>query len=210
MNKLTWGVGINDGEKQQLLTRDITGKVVRLYTDPVYLRWSGMLQRCYSKQWLEKHPSYQGCLVCEDWKRYSKFQEWIVSKVDSANILRYDLDKDILVPSSKLYSPETCSLVPSWLNKSLVRRSSVGGMLGVRERRGRYAAQIFTNGKKRHLGTFDSQEEAHECWKKEKKLEMIRLTDKYKEDIFYDERVALRLKEIIDHIASDKQIHCLI
>lgn len=210
MSKLTWGVGTNDGARQQILTRDAAGKVIRLHTDPIYMRWSGMLQRCYSDKWLEKHPSYRGCLVCDDWKRLSNFSLWAKSRIDPLNIVHYDLDKDILFPESKVYSPETCAFVPSWLNRSLVRRPSATGLLGVRERKGRYAAQIFTNGIKRHLGTFDNPEEAHEVWKKEKKSEIIRLTAKYEQDIFYDKRVALRLEEIIALVASDKQVSWLL
>ncbi|WCD44243.1 putative HNH endonuclease [Xylophilus phage Lumi] len=43
------------------------------------------------------------------------------------------------------------------------------GFLGVTKHRKRFVAQITTNNKKKYLGTFDTPEEAHECYLKAKR-----------------------------------------
>ncbi len=70
-----------------------------------------MLQRCYSESYLNKRPSYRGCSVCEEWKTFSNFMAWMKNK----NMENLELEKDILVPGNKLYSPETCVFVSRWI-----------------------------------------------------------------------------------------------
>ena len=72
-----------------------------------------MLRRCYAKEWLDKHPTYIGCYVCNRWLLFSNFIEdiklldnydkWIENKE------RYELDKDIKSNgTNKCYCPESC------------------------------------------------------------------------------------------------------
>ena len=82
------------------------------------------------------------------------------------------LDKDIIVPRSKLYSPETCAFVLEATNLFVTAsNASRGGYhIGVHlhKRTGEYRAQCgnpFT-GKQEHLGLFSTPEDAHEAWRK--------------------------------------------
>ena len=84
------------------------------------------------------------------------------------------LDKDIIVPRSKLYSPETCAFVLQATNKFVTAREACRGdyPIGVDlfKRTGKYRAKCknpFT-GKQEHLGYFSTPEEAHEAWRKRK------------------------------------------
>ena len=84
------------------------------------------------------------------------------------------LDKDIIVPGSKLYSPETCAFVSQATNSFVIARDACRGdyPVGVSlyKRTGRYQAYCenpFT-GKKENLGYFLNPEEAHEAWRKRK------------------------------------------
>ena len=84
------------------------------------------------------------------------------------------LDKDIIVPGSKLYSPETCAFVLQATNSFVLARDACRGEYptGVYlfKRTGKYHARCnnpFT-GKKEHLGLFSTPEEAHEAWRKRK------------------------------------------
>ena len=84
------------------------------------------------------------------------------------------LDKDIIAPRSKLYSPETCAFVLQATNKFVTARDASRGEypIGVSlyKRTGKYIAQCknpFT-GKNENLGYFSAQEEAHEAWRKRK------------------------------------------
>lgn len=72
-----------------------------------YVAWYGMLTRCYSTKYQEKHPTYLGCSVCQEWLHYPAFKYWFDLRYKEG----YELDKDIKVEGNKLYSPETCLLV---------------------------------------------------------------------------------------------------
>lgn len=105
--RLVYGVGINDLEE----SIKINGKFI-----PVYSTWKSMLQRCYYLGTLQKNPTYQGCEVAPDWHRLSNFKIWF----DLNYMPGFHLDKDILVQGNKLYSSETCSFVPNYINYLIV------------------------------------------------------------------------------------------
>ena len=66
-----------------------------------------MLTRCYSKKYLESYPSYIGTSVCSEWLSAKAFRKWMEQQDWHGKCL----DKDIIVPGNKLYSPETCAFV---------------------------------------------------------------------------------------------------
>lgn len=82
-----------------------------------YARWSGMLTRCYSSQYLDRFPSYKGCTVCEEWHNFQNFAKWYNENhpKDGKN---YEIDKDLsnFGDSGKIYSPETCLFVTPQVN----------------------------------------------------------------------------------------------
>lgn len=75
-----------------------------------YSRWSDMIKRCYDLNKQEKHPTYKGCSVCDEWHNFQCFANWFEANHPKDG-KRYELDKDILVPGNKVYSPETCMFV---------------------------------------------------------------------------------------------------
>ena len=84
------------------------------------------------------------------------------------------LDKDIIAPGSKLYSPNTCAFVLPATNSFVIARDACRGdyPIGVNlfKRTGKYHAScknLFT-GKNEHLGYYSTPEEAHESWRKRK------------------------------------------
>lgn len=82
----------------------------------VYSLWYGMLRRCYDKEQHKRNrgKSYVDCVVCQRWFYYSVFAEDIKTLSGYENWLNekgYCLDKDTIVPNSKIYSPETCCFI---------------------------------------------------------------------------------------------------
>ena len=84
------------------------------------------------------------------------------------------LDKDIISPGRKLYSPETCAFVlkatNSFVTASDASRGEYPVGVSLYKRTGKYRAQCnnpFIRGKE-HLGLFLTPEEAHEAWRKRK------------------------------------------
>ena len=83
------------------------------------------------------------------------------------------LDKDIIVPGSKLYSPDTCAFVLTETNLFVARDACRGEYhtgVSLHKMTGKYRASCgnpFT-GKQENLGYFSTPEEAHEAWRKRK------------------------------------------
>ena len=91
------------------------------------------------------------------------------------------MDKDILYPENKIYSPQTCLLVPQRINMLFMTRPNKSGLPnGVRkESKGTFSAVY--NGK--NLGKFDSIKDAETAHYKAK-LEVIKqVAEEYKEII---------------------------
>ena len=84
------------------------------------------------------------------------------------------LDKDIILPGNRLYSPDTCAFVLTATNLFVTARDAIRGEcpIGVHlyKHTGKYQVQCknpFT-GKREYLGYFSTPEEAHEAWRKRK------------------------------------------
>ena len=112
MNKLVFGVGVNDLGYATRVYEWVTEDGGRRVRKPVfrckyYAAWKSMLTRCYSNKYLESRPSYIGTSVCSEWLSATAFKKWMEQQDWQGKCL----DKDSIVPKSKLYSPETCAFV---------------------------------------------------------------------------------------------------
>ena len=175
MSKLICGVGVNDLDYRTQVWEYVTKDGCERVRKPVFICkyyevWTNMLKRCYSKKYLERNPSYIGTSVCSEWLSATAFKKWMEQQDWSGK----SLDKDIIVPRSKLYSPETCAFVLQATNLFVTAHDASRGdyPVGVHlhKRAGKYKAQCnnpFT-GKQEHLGLFLTPEEAHEAWRKHK------------------------------------------
>ena len=175
MNKLVWGVGINDLGYRTQVEEEVTkngGKRIRkiVFRCKYYAAWKNMLERCCSKKLLESYPTYIGTRVCSEWLYATAFKQWM----EQQDWRDKSLDKDIIVPKSKLYSPDTCAFVLKATNSFVTASDAIRGAypIGVdlHKRTGEYHARCrnpFT-GKQEHLGYFSTPEEAHEAWRKHK------------------------------------------
>lgn len=170
MAKLLYGVGVDDTEYQKS-KRSHDGKLVILCQ--IYRKWQNMLGRCYNQAYKKTNPAYDGVTVCEEWMVFSNFKSWVESQPWKDR----DIDKDLLNPNSKQYSPDNCCFISHKLNKFIVDRkpSSYGMPVGVRYdgRYGNYVANCNNPilNKKEHVGVFNTPQEAHLAWKA-RKLEL--------------------------------------
>ncbi len=154
MRKKIYGLGINDAN--YVTKTKVDGKWA---TCPYYQVWICMLQRSYSKALHARSPTYEKCLVCEEWLIFSNFKAWMERQDWEGK----ELDKDILVKGNKTYSPETCVFVTHALNMLLVDRGAARGEypqgVYLEKATGKYKAQCSSGGK-RDIGRFDTMEEA--------------------------------------------------
>lgn len=76
-----------------------------------YAAWHGMVRRCYSKESLERYPTYNGCTVCSEWLNFQTFADWFDNNKPNCDT-RINVDKDIKLTGNRVYCPEYCSIVP--------------------------------------------------------------------------------------------------
>ena len=142
----------------------------------IYQKWISMLKRCYSKRYLQKHQTYTNCVVCKEWLTLSNFAQWFYANYTEG----YQLDKDILIKGNKVYSPETCCFVPQRINTLLVAPPKGKYSRGVSTfRNGKYVCSISLSKSKKHLGCFDTQEDAFCAYKDAKEKYIKELAEKY-------------------------------
>lgn len=163
MTKLVYGVGINDAG--YIVIPKVNGKNKHCKVHSV---WSTMFARCYAEKYHARKPTYKGCSVTPEWHRFSNFKAWH----DQQNYTEgMQLDKDIIYPGNKVYSPETCVYVSSELNTLLNKLLSPKGSypVGVYKkydqiRKKKFQARINIKKKTVSLGYYHTAEEAHEVY----------------------------------------------
>lgn len=127
----------------------------------IYQSWSNMLKRCYCKEVQEKYPTYIGCTVAKKWHNFQNFAEWYYNHPNYKN-KGYQVDKDILVPNNKVYSQQTCTLVPAQLNNIVGSDKDERGGYGIRKRSsGKYEVRVNRFGVVHQVGTFATQDTAY-------------------------------------------------
>lgn len=185
-SRLVCGVGINDADYPV----NPRGKGKR-YTCKFYRAWVCMITRCYNDKFHQRCKTYESCSVHKDWLVFSNFKAWMQSQDYEGK----QLDKDILITGSKLYSPDTCAFVDGALNKFVTDCMAGRGQwpLGVSfdKGRGKFIAKCNDpiSKKSAFAGYFDCPIEAGIAWKKKKHEMSCKLAD-----LQSDQRVAEALR----------------
>lgn len=148
-----------------------------------YKAWDRMLERCYSEKLLARRPTYESVTCCEEWLYYPNFYKWLHSQENFDKWLngeKWAIDKDILHKGNKIYSPESCCLVPRRVNTLFTKSDSKRGKypIGVALKKGKKTNQFRAaiskvdecTGKKKfeHIGYRATPEKAFLLYKKEK------------------------------------------
>lgn len=151
-----------------------------------YVLWKSMLNRCYYHKIIGKNPTYKDVKCCDEWLLYENFYEWLYSQENFNEWLtneKWCLDKDIIIKGSKVYSPETCCLVPQYVNNIFVKNKKRRGKLpiGVTKSNDKFGA-MFND---KYLGTFNTPEEAFLAYKnaKESYIKQVAQEEYYKWNI---------------------------
>jgi hypothetical protein len=161
--KLICGVGVNDSINMTNIKVDGVS-----YVSPFYEVWVGVISRCYDPVVQSRQPSYKGCSICDEWLLFSNFKKWMAAQEWKG----MQLDKDIIKPGNKIYSPEFCAFISSGLNKLLTNCKSSRGSLPVGvvwcKRELMYRANVRSDGIRKSLGYFDSPDDAAIAYNKAK------------------------------------------
>lgn len=179
--KPIFGVGINDYDGKV----KIDGKHIDSYNV-----WHDLFKRLFCESSLEKEPIYKDVKICDEWIYFSNFKEWFDTHSQYYH-KGWHLDKDLLSRNKtllkKIYSPLTCVFLPREINGALITQQKYRTDLpiGVRQAEsGRYHAILCSGIKKsKHLGTFDTLEEAFAVYKETKESWLKLLANKYKSEL---------------------------
>lgn len=189
MSNLVKGFGINDRSRPAR---------VNTKRERTYGVWVNMLDRATNKFW-EKYPTYQGTEISENFKHYSYFYDWCHKQVGFShdyNPTAWQLDKDILVKGNKLYSEDTCCFVPREINFLLLGNDANRGEcpIGVyyHKRTSNYMARYCAgNSKTKHIGYFDTKEEAFFAYKSAKEAYIKSVAEYWKDRLDFKVYAAL-------------------
>lgn len=152
-----------------------------------YRKWKAILDRCIRSDYSNKSiSSYKDCSVCEEWLNFQNFAKWFYeNKYKCSEPLC--VDKDILVHGNKLYSPDTCLLVPQRINLLFVKEKGHRGNLpiGVQKykKENSYISTFSTLNGCVYLGVFNSQSKAFTAYKSKKELYIKQIAEEYKNKI---------------------------
>lgn len=195
--KLIFGVGINDADYPVA----VGGRGAKIAYDPFYEVWRYMLRRCYSAERHLTQPTYIDCTVAHEWLTFSNFRDWMVRQPWQGR----QIDKDILFPGNKVYSPEACVFVTQETNLLLVDRASKRGdyPLGVSydKKRGLFSGKVSKDARTVNLGRFSNPMHAHVAWQREK-AKIIRTVAAQQDDW----RVEIALLARADQLDNDRML----
>lgn len=152
-----------------------------------YKYWENMIRRCYYENSLNKHETYIGCNILEEWLCFDIFLEWFEDNYYNCNNERMDLDKDILFKGNKIYSPQTCVFVPHRINTLFVKKDKNRGNLPIGvfwdEDRHKYKATWREKDSKSRSKRFIYLIDAFNCYKTNKERVIKQVADEYKDKI---------------------------
>ena len=149
-----------------------------------YSVWFKMLSRCYDAECIQ-FKDYSDCSVSGYFASFEHFSTWYLSQVGSDQN-NWQLDKDLLVRGNRVYSEDTCCLVPAEINNLLRRYTKESDTCkGVyyNKKLGKFSAHLLG----KYIGLFTTELEAFQAYKEAKESHIKTVANKWKDNI--DSRV---------------------
>lgn len=87
-----------------------------------YKVWRKMLEHCYSSKWLKNFSGCKGNSVCTEWLNFQNFAKWYDENYYNIGNEQICLNKNIIIPHCKKYSPLTTIFVPRTINDLFIER----------------------------------------------------------------------------------------
>lgn len=93
----------------------------------IYTTWVSVISRCYNKRLYDfKYYGKRNISVIKDWFYFDNFREWYLKQEIYED---GELDKDLKFlaqgKESKIYSPETCLIIPARLNQFFISFNNI-------------------------------------------------------------------------------------
>lgn len=154
--------------------------------------WYGLKSRCKPGASQDKRPNYKGCTI--GFSGIDHFKAWAIEQPGydcfDENGRRYQLDKDLIRPGNRVYSPDFCSIVPARINTLMLdcgSKKSTGA--SYHKVTGKWQARVQTLEGREYLGLFETRELAHYVWRAKKSSAIKRAMVWYRNQPGFDVRV---------------------
>ena len=129
--------------------------------------WYAMIRRCFDKKLKNDSSTYKDVTCCNEWFLYDNFYEWLHSQKNFDKWMngdKWELDKDILFKGNKIYSPDTCCLVPHYVNTLFIKNNKDRGNcpIGVcfYKKTNKFRAQISYRSQQNNIGYYLTPKDA--------------------------------------------------
>lgn len=140
-----------------------------------YEVWQNIIIRCHNEKYKGKNLTYKEARCCSEWLNFENFYEWLHSQENFDMWLngdRWAVDKDILVKGNKEYNPNTCCLIPMYINNLFTKQDCKRGDLpiGVSKHGNKFRARFnnMLSNKLETVGDYNTPEKAFQAYKKAK------------------------------------------
>lgn len=155
-----------------------------------YVYWSNMMTRVYRYD----YAAYRGCSIDPRWHNFQVFSEWFYSQI--GNDKSWDIDKDLFKPKhSRIYSPDCCIMVPSWLN---------GFAVGIYKKNGCYPGVYYKKEDKKYRAQLSIPKEMTSS-KKKARVCLGAYKDEYEAHMVYVDAKMKLLREMIDYYSGTEE-----
>lgn len=170
-----------------------------------YARWYAIFRRCYDEA-NNRFPNYEHHFVNEDWFNFQSYMEWAVNQ-PNYNKKGWQLDKDLLVLDNLEYGPNSCCFIPKEVNMAIITNRIQENVLGTGvifdKKLGKFLARAQqTHKKSKHIGCYNTSEEAFEAYKTCKILYVRHLAEKYREELdplVYEAMLNWKVREVLQN-----------
>lgn len=156
-----------------------------------YRSWINMLSRCYDPNYIGTKAGqmcYSGVQVEDSWLNFQVFAAWYRKELAAVELkspeTKFVLDKDLLSLDVKIYSPETCCLIPEQLNIALVDRFILNKTRKIstirKSKNGTYSIGVYLNKNFTTFSGYKTEKECFDLYLSIKEKELNSLIEKYK------------------------------
>lgn len=156
----------------------VDGKLTKQYDE-----WKSFLQRSNDEEYKIKEPTYKDTYTNEYFYNFQNYCDWREQNYYEIEGEKMQLDKDILYKGNKEYAPDKCIFVPQRINNLFTKSDAKRGTLPIGvtydKEKSTYKAQLNTLNGHRHLGYYNSPEQAFQAYKQAKEQYIKEVADEY-------------------------------
>lgn len=160
--------------------KDINNNLTKSYNT-----WRDMLRRVHKPSKKSDARNYSDVSIVNEWYNFQNFAEWFENNIHpdwKNHDWMWQLDKDLLIPGNRIYSPNTCCIVPIAINSIFSDSGFARGKMpmGITQRKERFIAQGPGN---QYIGIYDTMSEAYTAYWNDKFRHIQQVATKFQDYI---------------------------